>query len=174
AFAASHLDGRAQHAGGDAVANEEHFGVVSFESFVARFETRGANVFRLELANVIFEIVGLEKDRTDEILARFFCAFDSPRLVGDQGFAIAEVKWLHHLADKAISQDDRRIAICIGKIKVEDGQVGHLLHGGGRENEIAIVAVASALDYSEIVALLRTDVAEARASADDVDDHARK
>ena len=47
-----------------------------------------------------------------------------------------------------------------------------LLHRGGSEHKVAVVAVASAFYHGEIVALLGGDVAEAWTSAHDIDDDA--
>ena len=84
----------------------------------------------------------------------------------------SQIERLHHLPDETIGQDDRRIAIVVGQFEGQDGEVGHLLHRGGRQHEVAIVAVASALHHGEVVALLGSDVAQARAAAHHVDDHA--
>ena len=48
----------------------------------------------------------------------------------------------------------------------------HLLHGIGREDQGAVVAVAAALDDLEVVALLGSDVAEPGSAAHDVGDDA--
>ena len=66
----------------------------------------------------------------------------------------AKLDRLHHLADEAIGEHDDRIAIAIGKFEGQGGQVGHLLHGIGREHDGAVVAVAAALHHLVIIALL--------------------
>ena len=139
---------------------------------MTRFEAGGADVFGFELTDVIFEIVGLEEYRADQVLASSSRAFDRPGLVRNLGLAVGEVKRFHHLADETISKDDGRIAILVGEIESKDGEVGHLLYGRGRKYKIAVTAVASAFDHGKVIALLGGDVAEAGASAHDIDDDA--
>ena len=88
AFAAGHFDGRAQHARGDAVADKQDFGVFGLEGFMTSFDAGGADVLGFELANVVFEIVGLEENRADQVLAGFLRALDGPGLFGELGLAV--------------------------------------------------------------------------------------
>src|SRR5690242_20993766 len=52
----------------------------------------------------------------------------------------------------------------------QGSQVGHLLHGRRSQHDIAVVAMASALDHGEVIALLRRDVAESRTAANHIED----
>ena len=46
-----------------------------------------------------------------------------------------EFDGFHHLADEAIGEHDDGIAVLVGEVEGQGGEVGHLLHGIGREHE---------------------------------------
>ena len=166
------IDRRAQHARHDAVADDDQFGVFGAVLFPARLGLLGANVLRFHAALVLFQIIGLEEDGADQVLARLGGSLHRPRFFGSDDLAILEVQRLHHLADESVGQDDGGIAVVVGQFEGEDGEVGHLLHRGRSQHEVAIVAMASALDHGEVVALLGSDVAQAGTAAHHVDDDA--
>ena len=157
----------------DAVADQQDVGILGVVEFPARLQVAGArDVFRFQLALVSFEIIGLEEDGTDQVLARLRRSLHGPGLFRRHDLAIFEIQRLHHLADEAVGQNDGRIAIFVGEFEGQHGEVGHLLHGSGSQHEVAVVAVASAFHHGEVVALFGGDVAEARTSAHHVDDDA--
>ena len=123
---------------------------------------------------MIFKIIGLEVDGTDQIFLRLRRSFHSPGLFRRRALAVLELQRFHHLADEAVGQNDGGVAIFVGQFEGQRCEIGHLLHGGGSEDEIVVVPMASPLHHGEIVALLRGDVAEARAAAHYIDDHAWK
>jgi hypothetical protein len=140
--------------------------------FAARFALLGANVLRFHLALMLFQIVRLEEDRTDHVLARAGGSLHRPRFRRRHDLAVLQIERFHHLADESVRQHNRRIAVVVGQFEGKDGQVRHLPHGRRSDDKIAIVAVASAFDHGEVVALLGRDVAQSRSDAHDVYDHA--
>ena len=116
-----------------------------------------------------FEIIGLEHDRADHVLARLGCALHRPGFVGRDDLAEFEIERLHHLAHESVGQNDSGIAIPVREFEGENGEVRHLLHGRGGDDEIAIIAVASAFDHGKVVALLGSDIAQTGTSTHDVD-----
>ena len=91
---------------------------------------------------------------------------------GAHDVAQLDFERLHHLADIAVGHDDDRIAIAVGQLEGQHGEVEHLLHRCRRQHQVAIAAVAAALHHAEVVALLGSDVAQARSAAHHVDDDA--
>ena len=121
-----------------------------------------------------FELIGFQIDRGDEIFPGLARAFHRPRLLGLRTFDGLQFQRFHHLADEAIGQHNGGIAITVRELKSEPGQVRHLLHRGGRYDNILVIAMAAALDEGEIVALLRGDISKSRPAAHDVHNHAGK
>ena len=80
----------------------------------------------------------------------------------------------HHLSDKTVCHDDCGIAILVRQVEGQHREIGHLLHGRWREHDVAVVAVSPAFHYGEVVALLGSDIAQARAAAHYIDNHARQ
>ena len=64
------------------------------------------------------------------------------------------------------------VAVSVGEIEGERGEVGHFLNGIGRDDQRAVVAVAAAFDHLDVVALFGRDVAETGTAAHDVGDDA--
>ena len=58
---------------------------------------------------------------------------------------------LHHLACGAVSQDHCRHQVLIGKIEGFDGELSHLLNGGGGEYQYVIISVSAAACGLEVV-----------------------
>ena len=85
---------------------------------------------------------------------------------------LGELHRFHHLADESICHQYNRVAIAVGQFEGQRGQIRHLLHGIGRKHDGAVVAVAAALHHLVIVALLGCNVAQPRAAAGNVGDHA--
>ena len=108
----------------------------------------------------------------DQVLARFRRTLHRPGLLRRLDLAHLDLERLHHLADITVGQDECRIAIVVGKIEGQHGEVEHLLHRSRRQHDVAVAAMAAALDDAEVVALLRSDVAQAGTAAHHVDDHA--
>ena len=151
---------------------DDQLGVVGAVLFAAGFALLRPHVFRFHAALVSFEIIGLEIDGADHVLASLGSSLHRPGFLGSNDVAVLQVERLHHLADKTVGQDDGGIAIFVRKFESQDREVGHFLYGGRRKHEIAIVAVASALDHGKVVALLRSDVAQPRAGAHDINNDA--
>ncbi len=85
-----------------------------------------------------------------------------------------DLERLHHLAYIAVGHDDHGIAVAIGQVEGQHGQIEHFLHGSRSQHQVAIAAMASTFHDAEVVALLGRDVAQSRAAAHDVDDYARQ
>ena len=162
-----------QDAAHDAVAHQDDLGIVGAPAFVADLIALGLLVLGFELADVALQVVGLQVDGTDQIGARSpRCPCTAHSGGGGKDGAGGEFHGLHHLADEAIGQHDRGIAVAVGQVEGEGGEVGHLLDGIRRQHEGAVVAVAAAFDDLVVVALLGGDVAEAGTGAHDVGDDA--
>ena len=80
---------------------------------------------------------------------------------------------LHHLTDGAVCQNHGGHQILVCQIKALDGQAGHFLHGGRRENDHPIVTVTAASGSLKIVGLGGLNAAKSRTAALDVD-HQRR
>ena len=119
-----------------------------------------------------FQFVRLQIDGTDQVPARLRRAIHRPIRAARQWAGSMELHRLHHLADVAIRQHEDGIAVAVGQIEGVVGEIGHLLHGVGREHQRAIAAVSAALHHLVIIALLGRDVAQAGSAAHDVRDHA--
>ena len=87
---------------------------------------------------------------------------------------IFKIERFHHLPNKAVSQDHRRIAVFVREIECQHGEIGHLLHRRRRQHDVAVVAMPAALDHGEIVALFRRDVTQSRPTAHYIHNHARQ
>jgi hypothetical protein len=133
AMRASFLDRRTQDARSDAVSHEQDVGVVGVVELPARLLLLRAPVLGFEMPLMIFEIVGLEENRADQILLCLRRSLHRPRFFGSDDLAIFEIERFHHLADETVGEDDDGIAVPVRELECEDGEVGHFLHRGGRE-----------------------------------------
>ena len=84
----------------------------------------------------LLEIVGLEVDRGDQVLARLRVAAHRPRLDRGCTAACGEFHRLHHLADEAVGHDDDGVAVPVRQFEGQDSEVAHLLHGLRRQHEL--------------------------------------
>ena len=106
-----------EDAADDAIADEDDLGVFGSAFFGARLALLGAAILCLEIADVGFELVGIEMQRGNEVVAGRGGAGDGPpRSVWSDGNA-RELDRLHHLTDEAIGKEDDGIAVAIGKIE---------------------------------------------------------
>src|SRR6185312_4533030 len=77
------VDGRAQDTRHDAVADKKNFGIFGAVALVAGFQLLGQPILGLELLNVSFQIVRLEINGADQVLACLRSSAYCPRLLGD-------------------------------------------------------------------------------------------
>ena len=137
-----------------------------------RFLLLRANVLGFHLALVLFQFVRLEINRVDQVGACLRGSLHGPEFFWGREFPIFEIQRLHHLANEAVRQHHRRIAVLVGQIEGQHGELGHLLHGSRRHDEVAVIAMAPAFDHREVIALLGRDVSQAGSAAHHVDDDA--
>jgi hypothetical protein len=161
-----------QNAAHNAVADEDDLGVVGPPAFGADGFALGPLVLGFQLQKVPFHEIRLQEERSQQVVAGLGGAPDCPIGRRGQKCARGEFHRLHHLPDVAVGQHRHGVAVLVGQIERQGGQVGHFLHGGGRQHQHAVIAVAAAFDHLVVVALLGRDVAQPGAAARDVGHHA--
>ena len=87
---------------------------------------------------------------------------------------VLELDALDHLADGGVGRDQHGVAVLLRQLEGGGHHVAVFLHGGRRQHDRAVVAVAAAAGHLPVVALSLRDVAETGADAHDVDDDRRK
>ena len=77
---------------------------------------------------------------------------------------------LHHLPDDAVGENHGGVAVTESQLESQVDEVGHLLYGGGRQDNDVVVAVAATARRLVVVALTGLYGAQSRAAALHVDD----
>ena len=102
------------------------------------------------------------------MLPLHLCAGEGPGLIVDFHLRVLEGDGLHHLPDGAVRQDHGGHEVLVRQVEALDGEAGHLLHGGGGQDDHAVVPVTAALGGLEVVGLAGLDAAQAGAAPLDV------
>ena len=158
--------------GGDAVGDENKFGVVGHVFLRALLVFLDQTEFFLKKMIALFEFVVFQIDRGQ--IVRFALAVilaDGPFRIEHIIRGIRQGDRFHHLPDHAVGEDVGGSAVFFAHCESIVAAVAHLLYGVGGEDKTAVCAVSAALDDLEIVALFGADVAESGTSAHDVNDH---
>ena len=114
------------------------------------------------------EIALREVDRGDDIPAVLGVAVDRPLGYAWLLQGVGQLDLAGHLAQVAVAEDDHRVAVLEAELEGQDGEVQHLLGGGGRQHDGLRVAMAQAVAGQLDVGLLGGDVAQAGPAAHDV------
>ena len=77
---------------------------------------------------------------------------------------------LPHLGEGGVAEEDDGVAVLLRQLEALLHQLAELLDGVGCQDQVAVVAVAAALDGLEIIALGRQDLAVGGAGAHDLHD----
>ncbi len=161
-----------QNAAHNAITHQHNLCVARAPFFGAGFALLGHLVLGLEIAVVLLQLVAIEMQRSNEIGARGRGSGHRPRGQMRRRCRLRKLHRLHHLADESVGHQHHRVAIAIGQVEGQRGQVRHLLHGVRSQHNGAVVAVAAALHHLVIIALLGGDVAQPRTAAGDIGDYA--
>ena len=162
-----------QDAAHDAVANQHDLGVVGHTTLRrgSRAARRSCTWLRARERASPSSSTSRCK-RRDEIAARRGRSGHGPLGQMRRRRGLRKFDRLHHLADESVGHHHHRVAITVGQIEGQRGQVRHLLHGVRRQHDGAVVAVAAALHHLVVVALLGGNVAQAGPAARNVGDDA--
>lgn len=157
------------HAGGDAEGYHAQLRVVHHVALVEGLVLLYGLILLVALEVLLLQHVGLEVEGVDDVvLTLALGAGEGPGLVVVLHLYVLKGDGLHHLANGAVSQDHGNHAVLVRQVEALDGEAGHLLDGGGSQDDHVVVAVSAAPGGLEVVALAGLDAAETGAAALDV------
>ena len=179
ALLASELDALLGNARRAAESHDQAVGVVALLGLIAHLLSLYLAVLLLQVQVALLHDLRLQLKRGDDVrLAAARASRRGPRTFLEDFLLRAprlerrQHHFLHHLADDAVAENHRRIAVAEGQREGQVDKVGHLLHRGRRQHDDVVVAVAAAARGLEIVALTGLDSSQAGAATLHIDNDA--